>query len=142
MDDIFELTIAILVPLGICVVLPVLIVFFITRISTNSDNKRAEVLIKAIECNANIDADKLTEALSKSKKTPLEVLNLRLLRGCIFTLLGVAAAVTAAILGHNVPDMNSQYPVIMAAGFCLAIGISYLIVYFVSRKSVNSDNAN
>ncbi len=142
MDDLFELAIAVLVPLGICVVLPVLIVFFITRISTNSDNKRAEVLIKAIECNANIDADKLTEALSKQKKTPMELLNIRLLRGCIFTLLGVAATATAAIIGSNRPELNFQYPIIMFAGFCFAVGISYLIVYFVSRKSVTDNNNN
>ncbi|MDE6125883.1 MAG: hypothetical protein K2G30_02905, partial [Muribaculaceae bacterium] len=63
--------------------------FIVFRAAMNSDNKRAEILIKAIETNNGIDADRLAQALEKPRKTPREILNLRLLRGCIFSLIGL-----------------------------------------------------
>ena len=60
----------ILVPIFVCVVLPVAIIAIIFGASINSDNKRSQVLIKAIESNCDIDADKLAEALQKPKKRP------------------------------------------------------------------------
>ena len=53
-----ESIIAVLIPIFICVVLPVLIVWIVFRATMNNDNKRAEVLIKAIEANNGIDADR------------------------------------------------------------------------------------
>ena len=76
-----ESIIAVLIPIFICVVLPVLIVWIVFRAAMNNDNKRAEVLIKAIEANNGIDADRLADALGKPRKTAREILNLRLLLG-------------------------------------------------------------
>ena len=63
----------ILVPIFICVVLPVAIVAIIYWERVNNDNKRTQVLIKAIEANNDIDADKLAEALAKPRKTAKEI---------------------------------------------------------------------
>lgn len=124
-----------LVPLGVCVALPVLVVWIYYRSVTNRDNKNAEIIIKAIECNSTIDADKLVAALGKQEKTPAEVLQVRLLRGCMFTLLGIAAAVIAALV-YRAEDFFAFS--ILTSGFCLAVGLAYLIVYFVTRKSVRN----
>ena len=88
---------ATLVPIFVCVVLPVAIVAIVFAASMNNDNKRAKVLIKAIESNCGIDADKLAEALQKPKKTAREILNLRLLRGCIFSFIGIALCIVGII---------------------------------------------
>ncbi|MDE6488700.1 MAG: hypothetical protein K2L46_05410, partial [Paramuribaculum sp.] len=76
---------ATLVPIFVGVVLPIAIVAITAASKINNDNKRSKVLIKAIESNCGIDADKLAETLQKPKKTAREILNLRLLRGCIFS---------------------------------------------------------
>lgn len=133
---------AILVPIFICVVLPVSIVLIIFLTSMNSDNKRAAVLIKAIEANNGIDADRLAEALSKPRRTPRELLNIRLLRGCLFTLLGVASAVVAVILATSYPGMKFENIAMPVAGVSLSIGISYLIVYFVTRRQIDNETGN
>ena len=39
----------ILVPLGVCVVLPVLIVWLVTRVRKNETDRKAEIMIKAIK---------------------------------------------------------------------------------------------
>ena len=127
--------------LGICVALPVLIVWLICRASINRDNKNAEIVIKALENNSAIDADKLVEALGKKQRSPRELLNIRLLRGCIFTFLGIAFAIVAYIIGCYMGGLyKDMWMFIIPAGIALAIGIAYLIVYFTTRKYVKSDD--
>ena len=130
----------ILVPISICVVLPVAIVLIIFMTAMNSDNKRAKVLIKAIEANNNIDADKLAAAFAKPRKTPLEILNKRLLRGCMFTFTGIALIIVALVsLAYGTEFANDSVTLPMIfGGALLAIGLSYLVVYFVTRKQVNN----
>lgn len=129
---------SIIVPIFICVVLPVAIVAIIYAASINSDNQRSKVLIKAIESNCGIDADKLAEALQKPKKTAREILNLRLLRGCIFSFIGFALCIGGIIALCVGLEFTSEAVAmqLLFGGASLAIGLSYLIVYFVSRKQV------
>lgn len=130
----------IIIPIFVCVVLPIAIVAIIFYAKINQDNKRTKVLIKAIEANNNIDADKIAAAMSDSKKeqTPQQLLNKRLLRGCMFTLAGLVLVVLSIITYLNEYDFSSD-PVFMPAmfgGLSIAIGLSYLIVYFLTRSQV------
>ncbi len=128
----------ILVPIFVCVVLPVAIVLIVFLASMNSDNKRAKVLIKAIESNNGIDADRLAEAFKKPVKTAREILNLRLLRGCIFTFIGLALAIFGIIDSDSYNTIEDNMG-LMLGGISLAIGISYLVVFFVTRRNVNDE---
>lgn len=127
--------VSLIVPLGVCVVLPVLIIWIVFRAGMNKDNKRAAVIMKAIELDkGNIDVDRLAENLRDRQKTPRELLNARLLRGCIFTLVGVALT----LCEYTVADMEG----VSVLGYVsLAIGFGYLIVYFATRKQVAADEA-
>ena len=127
----------ILVPIFCGCVLPIAIVLIVSMRKKNSDNKRAEILIKAIESGEELDADKLAEALGKPRLTPLEVLNARLLRGCMFTLVGLALAVLYLVWPES--DMSSLLAFILFGAISTAVGIAYLIVYFVTRRQVNDE---
>lgn len=132
----------ILVPIFICVVLPVAIVLIVFLYNMNSDNKRAQVLIKAIEANKDIDTDKLAEAFSKPRRSPREILNLRLLRGSIFTLCGLGFVIFGLVGLANDFTIRMEpvmIPMICGAS-CQAVGISYLIVYFVTRKQLADED--
>ena len=118
----------------VAVLLPALIVWILTRATINKDNKNAEIIIKAIENNSIVDTDKLVKALSKRGKTPRQLLNLRLLRGCIFTFIGIA------IKSSSLPEIHIRYNSILLSGISLAIGFAYLVVYFVTRKSVKDED--
>ena len=117
--------------------LPIAIVLIVSMRKKNSDNKRTEILIKAIESGEELDADKLAEALGKPRQTPLEVLNARLLRGCMFTLVGLALAVLYLVWPEY--DMSSLMAFILFGAISIAVGIAYLIVYFVTRRQVNDE---
>lgn len=132
------MTTDVLVPIFICVVLPVAIVAIVFAAMSNRDNKRSQVLIKAIESNSGLDAAKLVEALQTPQKTSLELLNLRLLRGCIFSLIGVALCIVGIVslcMGTEFAADTVTVPLVFG-GASLAIGLSYLIVYLVTRKQV------
>lgn len=128
----------ILVPIFVCVVLPVAVVAIVFAAAMNNDNKRAKVLIKAIESKCGIDADKLAEALHKPQKTAREILNLRLLRGCIFSLIGLAVFVVGIVSFYGIGAFSEDSFTVslMFGGASLAIGLSYLVVYFVTRKQI------
>ena len=118
----------------ICVVLPIAIVLIVFLTKMNSDNKRAQVLIKAIESNNNINTDKLSEVMQKQKRSALETLNLRLLRGCLFTFLGIALCITKFVI-PGAPD-SIKIILTVAGTASIAIGISYLVTYFVTRRQI------
>ncbi len=129
-----------LIPIGVCIVLPIMIVWIVFKAKTNNDNKRADVLIKAIENNANIDAEKLAEALGKQQISAKELLNRRLLRGCMFTILGVAFSIIALTFSAAPEDM--QFISYILAALSFAVGIAYLIVYFVTRNTTAETEEN
>jgi hypothetical protein len=118
------------------VVLPVAVVLITSIAGMNSENRRAQIIIKAIEANKDVDTDKLIESLRKQPKTAGERLNLRLLRGCIFSLIGLALA-TVGLVNFATGSAFSADPVtipMIFGGMSIAVGISYLIVWNVTRR--------
>lgn len=131
-------TTATLVPIFCGCVLPIVIVLIISLRKMNEASKRSQIIIKAIEANKDVDTDKLIESLKEPHKTQQEILNARLLRGCMFSLIGVALAIVGIVnlsTGYSFNDDPVTVPFVFG-GISLAIGISYLIVYFVTRKQV------
>lgn len=127
--------VALLIPIAICVVLPVAIVFIISWSSNTRQKMRTQVLLKAIENNSSIDADKLADAMTggKIKKTPMDILNKRLLWGCVCTLVGIVLSVFGVVY-----DLMGY---ILCGGVLLAVGIGFLIVYFVTHGDVKRQMA-
>lgn len=127
----------IVIPIGICVVLPVAIVLIVSLARMYSENKRTQIIVKAIEANNSIDADKLAESLKKPTRSAREMLNLRLLRGCICSLIGLVLVVIGLVNMYGAgSSFASVKEIWMCGGVLFAIGISYLIVYFLTRKQI------
>lgn len=125
----------ILVPLGTCVVLPVMIVWLVTRSSQNETNKKTEIMLKAIEAGATIDADFFKD--QQGSKSIKERLLKRLTWGCATGLAGVGLAALGIIQWVNWDGTTSNdsfvIPLIFA-GIFLAIGISLFIGFFVGKN--------
>lgn len=134
--------VALLIPIFICVVLPVTIVLIIAISGIKENNNRTKVLIKAIEANNNIDADKLAESLKKpqKQKSAREILNLRLLRGCIFSFIGLVLIIIGIVnwaTGTSFGEYHVTIPMVFG-GASLATGLSYMVVWSVTRKQVEN----
>lgn len=124
----------ILVPICCGCVLPIAIVALVSLRKRNSDNKRAEVMIKAIESGEEVQAEKLAEALGKPIVSPQELLNARLLRGCIYSLVGLALLLVNIFTAIDA-DLSTM--LILCGAISIAIGVAYLIVYFMTRNQVS-----
>lgn len=126
----------ILVPLGICVVLPVMIVWLVMRTRQNETNRKTEIMLKAIESGATIDANFFKE--QQSPKTIKERLLARLTSAAVLTLIGVALLAIAIVLGNNYGGWqfnDSPAPLFaVIGGILLAIGLALFAVFFVGKK--------
>ena len=124
-----------LVPICICVVLPVLIVWIIGKVKQNETNRKAEIMLKALDSGAKIDTDFFKS--QSGSKTIKERLLGRLTGDCVTSLTGVALLAVGIYL-QNLPEASSNVEFVILAylfgGILLAVGISLFIVYLTGKK--------
>lgn len=130
------------IPIGICVILPIVIVALITRWRTHVDNNRAGVIAKALECSPSIDINKLSEILSGNQKQygTDQTLIRRLLIGLIFSFLGIVATISTIVFAIMGLDYEIELSAGIISGICYAVGVAYLIIYRVMRKGSDTES--
>ena len=131
----------IVIPIFICVVLPVTIVYLVARTKQNETNKKAEIMLKAIESGATVDMNQFNTE-KKGPKTIKQDLLEKFTGACITTFMGIAF-VTWAIIGYVNPEFtdgrlfNRLAP--MTGGVLLAVGLGLFISYFVGKKMLSKE---
>lgn len=126
--------VSIIIPVSICVVLPIAIVWIVSNTIALKNKRQSEIIMEAIKNNPNVDPEKLLEGFNKKKQkiTPWRDLTRKLLRGSIFTLLGIAFALIASLSADDEAHVGSW----MACGVCGSVGIGFLIAYFFGYKHI------
>lgn len=127
--------------LGICVVLPIIVVILVTRAKTNATNKRAEIAMAAIEKNTDVDLEEFFRKMNPPRRSIKERLLNRLLLGCIFTLFGVGVYIAIFVYNMNVGgfDRNMFIGLSLAAVPSIGIGLAFLINYFIGRRILKQE---
>ena len=126
--------------LGICVVLPVVVVALTTRAKTNATNKRAEIALAAIEKNTDVDLEELFRKMNLPRRSVKEKLLYRLLFGCIFTLLGAGIYVAMYVADMNGwCNQNMFISLSFVAVPALGIGLSFLINYWAGKSMLKKE---
>ncbi len=136
MDSIFLFGTSVLLPIGICVVLPVLIIWFITRQKKHEADKRTEIALAAIERNAEINVEEFIKSLqpTETHKTVKEKLMNRLFWGLGFAGLGLGLVLFEVYLLIKNGRAAGQF---MLFGLpSLFLGIGMIIAYYVSKKQL------
>lgn len=126
LEDIF-------VPLGICVVLPCLIVFLVMWARRNEVNRKTEVALKAIEKGVQIDPNYFASPNFKQNKSVKAKVFRYLISGLVLSSLGLAFAVISVIPSINEPGF--MYP----GAIFLILGIAFMIIYFIARRQFASE---
>ena len=126
--------VAILVPLGVAVALPVCIVAIISRSAMAADRNRKEIVLAALEKNPNLNVEDLLKGMKKSEKLIKEKLIkekllARLERGSLCCLMGVAF-----ILLYFFCEVIRTDMLLIVGAALIPIGIAFLISYFVGRR--------
>ena len=129
----------IILPIFMCVVMPVAIVWLVMRAKQNETNKMAEIMLKAIEAGIPLDPDFFktqTRTLQKSlKERQLGWLT----AACILTALGLGSILVGGIIilinNWTYDTAPSAYSLLtFAGGILLVIGIALLVVYFIRKR--------
>ncbi len=126
----------ILVPIFVCVILPVAIVGIVMAARQHEVRRKTEVMLKAIEAGVPVD----TNLLSSEKKTPKTIKQglLEKLNGaCITSLMGIGLLIYAAIGYYNPEWFKGRLLSTNSTIFgfiLLAIGIGLFISYFVGKR--------
>lgn len=133
--EMFEELCQVMIPIGICVILPISIVMLYLRARKHETNKRTEILLAAIEKNAEIDVDDFLAKLAPPKKSIKQMLLTKLMWGSIITAIGAGAmgyTIYADVMGGmRVGILQNCY---LFSAPILLVGVAILIVFFVSKR--------
>ena len=125
----------ILVPLGLCCILPIVLVWLSVKRRMNETNARTQIVMAAIEKNPDMDVEELMKKISPKQKLLKEKLLSKLLWGCITTFLGISFLACAVYVdymgGMSSNDLRMLY---LAGAIILGVGVAFLINYFVGKK--------
>lgn len=128
-----------LVPIGIVVVLPIIIVMMEMRRRKHEVDRKTEIMMKAIEKGVDIDPTlfQMPEQ-PKRVKTVKDKLIGRLTTACITGGIGLLAGIVSTITLIKGGFFDYDYPValifLIPCAILLAVGCAFLISYFVGRK--------
>lgn len=128
----FEAT-AIVIPICVCVILPIVIVGIVFNTINNRTNRQTDIILEALKVNPNVDSEKLIESFQKGEKSTWENLSRKLLRGTIFTLMGIAFALVAIFSA----DDNISFIFWILCGCLGSVGIGFLITYWFSYVNID-----
>lgn len=123
-----------IVPIGICVILPIIIVWLIMRCKTNETNRRTEVLLAAIEKNPDMDMEDFIRKMNLKTKTTKERLMSRLLWGLVFIAIGASSLLSALYQDYQGGTSLDFFAIYSGCGCLLLIGISFVAVFFISKR--------
>lgn len=118
-----------------CVFLPIISimsVWLVMRNKANETNKRTEVLLAAIEKNSDLDIEDLIRKMNPKPKATKERLMNRLLWGLVFIAIGTSLLLSdiyVYIAGGVIGPVD-----LFTSGCLLLIGISFVAVFFISKR--------
>jgi len=132
-----------IITIGICVVLPVMVVWIVNKRKKNETNRKTEIMLAAIEKNADVgNMEEILKGLTPPQENPEQKAKRRmqsyLMWGTALTVIGAAiitAYLISAIMGYIV--IFQTINVICFLGVpALAFGIGMLLAYRAAKKSL------
>ena len=140
MEDIIELLAMIIVIGGVCIALPLIVVWLTNKRKNHEIDKKTEILMALLEKNPNLEPtevlDKLNMSQEPGKKSLKEKLLENLLTGCICTLIGIVLFFTHLF---DFVFLGNKTTGVVGGGVLAAVGIAFIIYYLVSRKSLQAE---
>ncbi len=129
-----------LVPIGICVVLPIIVITLAMKTRRHEMDKKTEVLLKAVESGAQLDPAFFESAAKAGckEKTVKDKLAGYLIAACITAGIGLLIAIVSVIYMTIKVDLNPAAILVLLVpcAILLGVGIAFFIVYFVGKKKI------
>ena len=125
--DLFET----LLPIFVVVVLPVMVVWLVTRARLKKNEQKMAVLVKAIENGVDIDPALLVSETEGGCNTKMKLVR-KLTTGVICAIIGLAVLICTQLDAFDgVAGIEMLY---IIGGVLIAVGAAYILAFFVGRK--------
>ena len=125
--DLFET----LLPIFVMVVLPVMVVWLVTRARLKKNEQKMAVLVKAIENGVDIDPALLVSETEGGRNTKMKLVR-KLTTGVICAIIGLAVLICTQLEAfEGVAGIEMLY---IIGGVLIAVGAAYILAFFVGRK--------
>ena len=121
--------------LGTVVILPISIVYLSLKSKMASEKNRKDIILAALEKNANVDIEELVRKMNKPEKLLKEKLLEKLQWGMLAFILGVGMIGYGIYLNCNLVGGSTDPLVSISIGLVLlAVGIAFLANYQIGKK--------
>lgn len=124
--------------IGVCVIMPIIVVWLNNRTSQNETNKKTEILLKSIESGASIDPEFL-KSQHKEKSLKEKLLG-KLTGACIVTAVGISLCIAILVLslvGYTDSFIITNFTIFGCVA--IAVGIGLFISYFVGKRMLANE---
>lgn len=126
-----------LIPIAIVVVLPVLVVWLVMRTRQHEVDRKTEILMKSIENGAELSPDFFN--MAKRPKSVKDKLMGYLTTAMVTGVIGLITML-AQVVYYSTANLwadQSGFPLVFMcfSGIILAVGIAFLIVYYVGKRT-------
>ena len=129
-----------IVSLGVCVVLPIVIVALSLKHKLESEKNRKDIILAALEKNSNINVEELVKMMNKPDKMIKEKLLSKFQWGILTSIIGVGFVILSSIMGYQEEDYTDNIQFLGISGaVLLAIGIAFLLTYFYGKKMLSKE---
>ena len=129
---------SVLISIFVCVVLPIAIVWFITRTRQHETDKKTEIMLKAIESGAQVDPDMFKGKQRRTRGIKEELMD-KFTGACVTSFMGIAFLVIG-LLNQNNPGMFKGLWFMETSSFAgailLAIGVALFLSYLVGKRTL------
>ncbi len=120
-----------LLPIFVMVVLPVMVVWLVTRARLKKNEQKMAVLVKAIENGVDIDPALLVSETEGGRNTKMQLVR-KLTTGVICAIIGLAVLICTQLDAfEGVAGIEMLY---IIGGVLIAVGAAYILAFFVGRK--------
>ena len=120
-----------LLPIFVMVVLPVMVVWLVTRARLKKNEQKMAVLVKAIENGVDIDPALLVSETEGGRNTKMKLVR-KLTTGVICAIIGLAMLICTQLDAFDgVAGIEMLY---IIGGVLIAVGAAYILAFFVGRK--------
>ena len=120
-----------ILPIFVVVVLPVMVVWLVTRASLKKNEQKMAVLVKAIENGVDIDPALLVSETEGGRNTKMKLVR-KLTTGVICAIIGLAVLICTQLDAfEGVAGIEMLY---IIGGVLIAVGAAYILAFFVGRK--------
>ncbi len=120
-----------ILPIFVVVVLPVMVVWLVTRARLKKNEQNMAVLVKAIENGVDIDPALLVSETEGGRNTKMKLVR-KLTTGVICAIIGLAVLICTQLDAfEGVAGIEMLY---IIGGVLIAVGAAYILAFFVGRK--------